>query len=83
MPKELAEAKPMPESLRRVWPIFLDLAATRPYEQGVPLPIRETEIMAWCANRGRRLSFGTLQALRMLDAAWIRVMTRAAKAAQP
>lgn len=67
----------MPDGLRLVWPIFVELSATRDYEQGIPLPIKHREIEAWCSLYGRRLQIGTLRSLKMLDTAWLKAMNKA------
>lgn len=76
-PKELADLPPMPPFLRQVFPIFVDLSLTRDYEQGVPLPIKNREILAWAELRSRKLTDFTLRMLKILDAAWLKVMNKA------
>ena len=55
-------------------PVFKHLGARRRYEQGVPLPILDSEVEAFCRLRGLVLRPQDLEALERLDCAWLLAM---------
>lgn len=55
--------------------IFHKLAGTRTYVgEGTPMPIRDSEILAWSRLRDEPLSQVDLLMLDLLDDTWLRVM---------
>ena len=71
---ELLDLPPRPPELHLVLPLFHHLSARRPMEQGVPLPIRDSEIEAYCRIAGLRLSHADLEWLYTLDREWLTAM---------
>lgn len=52
-------------------PVWRRLSARRPYEQGVALPIRHSEIEAFCRLSGTRLRPWEVEVIEILDTAWL------------
>jgi hypothetical protein len=67
----------MPDELRSVFPLFLELAGARGYAQGVPTVIPPSEIAAWLSLRGIRPNSRMLWYLRQIDSAWLRSLRAA------
>jgi hypothetical protein len=72
-PKDV-ESCPMPESLQYLWAYFWDLNAGRPVWQGGFRPIPATEFMAWQTLNEIQLERWELEALRRLDALFLKVV---------
>jgi hypothetical protein len=68
---------PPPPELHFVLPVYYELAARRPYEQGVPLPITHMEIWAYCQLTRTRLREWELEAVKLLDRLWLTAMRKA------
>ena len=67
MPDEGINPVTFPETLMTVWQAFLVLHRSRPVSMGGPLPILESELLAYQANRRIRLSGAEVDLLRLLD----------------
>lgn len=68
MPDEGINPAPYPDTLHELWCAFKVLHAGRVGEMGLS-PIKESEIRAYCLNRGVRFSGWELDAIRALDGA--------------
>lgn len=68
---ELVNPAPMPEGLDYLYAWFLELSYTgRTYTDAGPLPISNSELLAWCQLNHVLLKPWELRAFRLLDAAW-------------
>jgi hypothetical protein len=67
MPDEGINPVTFPETLMTVWQAFLVLHRSRPVSMGGPLPIPESELLAYQVNRRIRLSGAEVDVLRLLD----------------
>jgi hypothetical protein len=66
MPPEGINPQEFPDAMYELWNWFLALHCARPPGMGFT-PILETEIRAFCLNRGIRMSLWEIDAIRALD----------------
>lgn len=66
MPPEGINPQEFPDTLYELWSWFLALHCARPAGMGMP-PILESEIRAFCLNRGIRMTCMEINAIRALD----------------
>ena len=64
----------LPEAAAYLYQWFWELSSGRPVSQAGFLAIPSSEILAWCQLSGIRLRSWELDALRQLDAAFLREM---------
>ena len=74
-PPELNVPDP-PHDLHTVLPAFLHLSGRRPFEQGQPLPIQDTEIEAYARLRRIPLTPHDVDLITTLDGAWLKAMRK-------
>lgn len=67
---------PQPPELHFILPLFYRLSARRSFEQGVPLAIRHSEIEALLRLERVQLKPWELDALEILDGAWLASVIR-------
>lgn len=71
---ELLAGPPLPEVAAYLWETFLELHRGRSYGMGGGNPLTYEGILAWCNLSGVRLSWGEVEIVKMLDAAWLKTM---------
>jgi hypothetical protein len=67
----------MPERLRYLWDMFLDIQTGRTYGMDGPQPLSWREIKAWDDLTETGLQEWEVRVIRMLDATWLRVVQEA------
>jgi hypothetical protein len=76
-PPELKDLPDQPPELHTVLPLFRRLSARRPYEQGIPLPIKHSEMLALIQVEGRRAGRWEIEAIELLDTIFLSEQSKA------
>lgn len=72
MPRQLAEAPPLPDLAAHVWVYFAELSRFRGSNGFGPNPITPTGIKHWCWLAGTKLDPWEIRAIALLDEAYLR-----------
>lgn len=73
----------VPPQCTQLWRAFVDLGASRPAGMGGPCAIPQSELMAWQANHGVRLTSWELETLTAMDRAALAVLAEHAAKQRP
>lgn len=65
---------PMPERLKHIWEMFLELHGGRSYNSGGPNPLSWSDLHAWASLTNTDLKPWEVHAIKALDSAWLRTV---------